>query len=40
MEDLEDVLEELPGRLVVGMGADSRMQPNPKTTATALHLTC
>ncbi|MEX1046199.1 MAG: MTH938/NDUFAF3 family protein [Actinomycetota bacterium] len=31
MEDLEDVLEELPARLVVGMGADSRMRPDPKT---------
>ncbi|MEX0834223.1 MAG: MTH938/NDUFAF3 family protein [Actinomycetota bacterium] len=31
MDDLEDVLEELPGRLVVGMGADSRMQPDAGT---------
>jgi len=27
--DLEDVADELPGRLVVGTGADQRMQPDP-----------
>src|SRR5205809_6883589 len=29
MGDLESVLDELPGHLVVGMGADGRMQPDP-----------
>jgi hypothetical protein len=29
--DLEDVVEELPARLVVGMGADRRMRPDPST---------
>ena len=29
-EDLADVIEELPERLVVGCGADSRMRPDPK----------
>ena len=29
MADLEDVAEELPGRLVVGIGADGRMRPDP-----------
>jgi hypothetical protein len=28
-EDLEDVLDELPQTLVVGMGADGRMRPDP-----------
>ena len=27
--DLEDVADELPGRLVVGTGADQRMRPDP-----------
>jgi hypothetical protein len=29
MEDLDEVLEELPGRLVVGCGADGRLEPDP-----------
>ena len=29
LEDLEDVLDELPGRLVVGTGHDGRMRPDP-----------
>jgi hypothetical protein len=29
LEDLEEVLEELPSRLIVGRGAQGRMQPNP-----------
>jgi len=29
-EDLEDVIDELPPRLVVGMGADRRMRPDPE----------
>jgi hypothetical protein len=29
LEDLDDVLDELPERLIVGMGADSRMRPDP-----------
>ena len=29
LEDLADVLDELPGRLVVGTGADGRMRPDP-----------
>jgi hypothetical protein len=31
LADLEDVLEELPERLVVGTGAYGRMQPDPET---------
>jgi hypothetical protein len=31
LEDLEDVLEDLPERLVVGSGADQRMRPGPAT---------
>ena len=31
IEDLEDVLDELPGRLIVGTGADKRMRPDPDT---------
>ena len=27
--DLQDVADELPGRLVVGTGADQRMRPDP-----------
>ena len=30
LADLDDVLEELPDRLVVGTGADGRMQPDPE----------
>lgn len=33
ISDLQEVLGELPGRLVVGIGADSRMRPDPKTLA-------
>jgi hypothetical protein len=29
LEDLEDVLEDLPERLIVGMGASSQMRPDP-----------
>jgi len=29
MEDLDGVLDELPERLIVGTGADSRMRPDP-----------
>ncbi len=29
LEDLEDVLEELPERLVIGTGADGRLRPDP-----------
>lgn len=29
LEDLADVLEDLPERLVVGTGADGRMRPDP-----------
>jgi hypothetical protein len=29
LEDLEEVLEELPDRLVVGTGAEGRMRPDP-----------
>jgi len=31
LEDLEDVLEELPDRLIVGMGASSQMRPDAAT---------
>jgi hypothetical protein len=31
LEDLSDVLDELPGRLVVGTGAHGRMRPDPGT---------
>ncbi len=31
MEDLDDVVDELPGTLVVGTGADQRMRPDPAT---------
>jgi hypothetical protein len=30
MDDLKEVMEELPGRLIVGTGADERMQPDPQ----------
>jgi hypothetical protein len=29
VEDLEDVLDDLPRRLIVGTGHDGRMQPDP-----------
>jgi len=29
LEDLEDVIDELPERLIIGMGADGRMRPDP-----------
>jgi hypothetical protein len=29
LEDLADVLDELPERLIVGTGADGRMEPDP-----------
>src|SRR5919106_2412892 len=29
LEDLKDVIDELPGRLIVGRGAQGRMQPDP-----------
>jgi hypothetical protein len=29
LEDLEDVLDELPERLVIGTGADGRLRPDP-----------
>lgn len=31
LEDLENVLNELPGRLVVGSGATGQMRPDPTT---------
>jgi hypothetical protein len=31
LDDLAEVLEELPGLLVVGTGADGRMRPDPET---------
>jgi hypothetical protein len=31
LDDLGEVLEELPSRLVVGTGADGRMRPDPDT---------
>jgi hypothetical protein len=31
LKDLEDVLEDLPERLVVGTGEDQRMRPDPAT---------
>lgn len=31
LEDLEDVIDELPERLVVGTGASEQMRPDPKT---------
>jgi hypothetical protein len=31
LDDLEDVLDELPPRLIVGTGASGRMRPDPKT---------
>jgi hypothetical protein len=31
LDDLVEVLDELPGHLVVGTGADGRMRPDPDT---------
>lgn len=31
LEDFEDVIDELPARLVIGAGAYGRMKPDPKT---------
>lgn len=31
LEDLEDVLDELPDRLIVGTGASGQMRPHPAT---------
>jgi hypothetical protein len=31
LEDLDEVLEELPGRLVIGTGAYGRLEPDPET---------
>ncbi len=31
IEDLQDVLDDLPERLVIGTGADGRMVPDPAT---------
>jgi hypothetical protein len=31
LEDLENVLDELPERLIVGTGASSKMRPDPST---------
>ncbi|HEY7400848.1 MAG TPA: MTH938/NDUFAF3 family protein [Actinomycetota bacterium] len=31
LDDLSDVLDELPGHLVVGTGHDGRMRPDPET---------
>jgi hypothetical protein len=34
LEDLEDVLTELPERLVIGTGADGRLKPDPAALET------
>lgn len=34
LDDLEDVLDELPGRLVVGTGAYGRLRPDPAAIET------
>jgi hypothetical protein len=34
LEDLDEVLDELPGRLIVGMGAASQMRPDPTIITT------
>jgi hypothetical protein len=34
LEDLEEVLEELPERLVIGTGAYGQLKPEPETLAT------
>jgi hypothetical protein len=31
LDDLEDVIDELPGILIIGCGASSQMRPDPKT---------
>ncbi len=31
LEDLEEVVDELPERLIIGTGADGRMRPDPGT---------
>lgn len=31
LEDLDDVIDEIPGRLIVGCGAASQMRPDPGT---------
>jgi hypothetical protein len=31
LEDLDEVLDELPARLVIGTGAYGRLEPNPET---------
>jgi hypothetical protein len=31
LEDLDEVLDELPGRLVIGTGANGRLHPDPVT---------
>ncbi len=31
LDDLRDVLDELPERLIVGIGTDGRMRPDPET---------
>jgi hypothetical protein len=33
MEDLDDVLDELPERLILGVGAYRRLQPDPEVIA-------
>jgi hypothetical protein len=33
MEDLDEVLDELPARLVLGVGAHGRLRPEPKVIA-------
>ena len=33
LDDLEAVLDELPGRLIVGTGAEGRMKPDPAALA-------
>ena len=33
LEDLEEVLEELPERLILGVGAHERLRPNPAVIA-------
>jgi hypothetical protein len=33
LEDLEEVLDELPERLIIGTGAYGRMQPDPRALA-------
>jgi hypothetical protein len=34
LEDLDDVLDELPERLLIGTGADGQMRPDPDTLET------